>query len=250
MSKKLTNKVAVVTGASKGIGAGIAKALAAEGASVVVNYSSSKEGADRVVAEITAAGGKAIAVGGSVAKAADVQRLFEETIGTYGQLDILVNNAGVFRFGPIADTTEEEYRFHYDINVLGPILVTKEALKHFGSNGGSVINISSVAGSSPFPTGLIYCSTKGALNNLTAGLALELAPRKIRVNAISPGYTETEGAQGTGLFNEEGVKHINSITPLGRVGLPSDIAPAVVFLASDDSAWITGEDIQVSGGVK
>lgn len=248
MSNKLTNKVAVVTGASKGIGAGIAKALAAEGASVVVNYSSSKEGADRVVAEITAAGGKAIAVGGSVAKAADVQRLFEETIGTYGQLDILVNNAGVFRFGAIADTTEEEYRFHYDINVLGPILATKEALKHFGPEGGSIVNISSVVATSPFPNALIYSSTKGALHNLTAGLALELAPRKIRVNSISPGYTKTEGV--TGLFDEDSLKHIHATTPLGRVGLPEDIAPAVVFLASADSAWITGVDIKVSGGLK
>lgn len=246
----LKNKVALVTGASKGIGAGIAKALAAAGASVAVNYSSSREGADRVVSEITAAGGQAVAVGGSVAHEADVRRIVEETIGAFGQLDILVNNAGVFRFGAFAETTVEEFRHHYDINVLGPILATREALKHIGPEGGSIINISSVVGIRPFPNGLIYSSTKGALNNLTYGLSLELAPRKIRVNSVSPGYTETEGAIGTGLYTEEGVKQINSTTPLGRVGRPDDIADVVVFLASDAARWITGEDIKVSGGLR
>lgn len=247
---KLNGKVAVVTGASKGIGAGIAKALAAEGASVVVNYASSKEGADRVVKDIVAAGGKAVAIGGSVAKAEDVQRLFADTITAYGRLDVLVNNAGVFRFGEFATTAANDYQWHYDVNVLGPILATQEALKHFGPEGGSIVNISSVVGTSPFPGGVIYSSTKGALDNLTKGLALELAPRKIRVNAVSPGYTATEGASGLEFFNEEGLKQIAATTPLGRAGQPEDIAPVVVFLASDASAWVTGENIKAAGGLR
>ena len=247
---KLTGKVAIVTGASKGIGAGIAKALGAAGAAVVVNYASSKTGADRVVEEIIGSGGKAVAVQGDVAKAADVQRLFEATQQAFGAPDILVNNAGIFKFEPIENITETEFHREFNTNVLGPLLTTQEALKYFGANGGSIINISSVVSTSPMVGSVLYSTTKGALDNLTRGLALELAPRNIRVNAINPGYTVTEGASDTGIFEGESGSEIAAQTPLGRLGQPSDIAPAVVFLASDDGAWITGETIRVAGGVK
>lgn len=247
---KLTGKVAIVTGASKGIGAGIAKALAAAGAAVVVNYSSSKAGADRVVDEITSNGGKAVALQGDVAKAADVRHLFAATKEVFGALDVLVNNAGVFKFEPIESISEEEFHREYNTNVLGPLLATQEALKYFGANGGNIINISSVVSTHPMAGAVLYSSTKGALDNLTSGLALELAPRNIRVNAISPGYTVTEGASDTGIFEGENGVQLAAKTPLGRLGKPSDIASAVVFLASDDSAWITGETIRAAGGVK
>jgi 3-oxoacyl-[acyl-carrier protein] reductase len=248
MSDRLAGKVALVTGASKGIGAGIAGGLAEAGASVVVNYARDRAGADRVVAEITRKGGKAVAVQGDVSKAADVKRLFAEAVRAFGRLDVLVNNAGVYRFGPLESITEEEFHRHYDTNVLGPILAVQEALKHFGPEGGSVINISSVVGSSPWPQAALYSSTKAAVDNLTRGLALELAARKVRVNAVAPGTTESEGTSD--LFEGDEVKKVIASTPLGRVGTPADIARVVVFLASDDSAWVTGEIIRASGGLK
>jgi 3-oxoacyl-[acyl-carrier protein] reductase len=246
----LTGKVAIVTGASKGIGAGIAKALGAAGAAVVVNYASSKAGADRVVDEIIGNGGKAVALQGDVAKAADVKRLFAATKEVFGALDVLVNNAGVFKFEPVENITEDEFHRQYNTNVLGPLLAAQEALKYFSANGGNIINISSVVSASPMAGAVLYSSTKGALDNLTAGLALELAPRNIRVNAINPGYTVTEGASDTGIFEGESGAELIAKTPLGRIGQPADIAAAVVFLASAESAWITGETIRVAGGVK
>jgi len=250
MSAKLNGKVAVVTGASKGIGAGIARQLATEGAAVVVNYASSNAGADRVVAEINAEGGKAVAVQGDVSKAADVKRLFAEAVRAFGRLDVLVNNAGVYRFGPIESITEEEFRRHYDTNVLGPILAVQEALKHFGPAGGSVINVSSIVSTDPRPQTALYSSTKAAIDNLTRGLALELAPRKVRVNAVAPGHTESEGTSDLNLFEGEQGKSLIAATPLGRLGTPADVARVVGFLASDDSAWVTGEIIRASGGLK
>jgi 3-oxoacyl-[acyl-carrier protein] reductase len=247
---RLTGKVAIVTGASKGIGAGIAKSLAQAGASVVVNYASSKEGADRVVSEIKSTGGKAVAVQADTSKASDVKRLFAETKKAFGQLDVLVNNAGVFRFQPIEEVTEEQFHFHYNINVLGPVLATQEAMKYFSPAGGSIINVSSVVSSNPVRHGVVYSSTKGALDNLTRGLAIELAPRKIRVNAVNPGATETEGAVGTGIFESEMGKQLIAGTPLGRLGQPDDIAKVVTFLASDDAAWVTGETIRAAGGMR
>jgi 3-oxoacyl-[acyl-carrier protein] reductase len=247
---KLTGKTAIVTGASKGIGAGIAKALGAAGASVVVNYASSKEGADKVVKEITGKGGKAIAVQGDVAKAADVKRIFEESKKAFGQLDILVNNAGVFLFQPLDDITESEFHRQYNTNVLGPILATQQAVKHFGSNGGSVINISSVVSTSVIPGSSVYSSTKAAVDSITRILAAELGPKKIRVNSVNPGLTHTEGAVTMGAIGSDMEKGTIAATPLGRTGTPDDIAKAVVFLASDDARWITGESIRVSGGLR
>jgi len=245
---KLTGKVAIVTGASKGIGAGIAKGLGAAGAAVVVNYSSSKEGADRVVAEITVKGGRAVALQGDVSKAADVRRLFTETKKAFGSFDVLVNNAGVFEFEPLEAVTEAEFHREFNTNVLGPILTIQEALKHFGPNGGSVINISSVASASPVPNSAVYAATKGAVDSITRGLAKELGPRKIRVNAIAPGGVETEGTHRIGVIGSEFEKQIVAETPLGRFGQPEDIAQVAVFLASDDSGWLTGERITASGG--
>lgn len=250
MSERLAGKVAVVTGASKGIGAGIARGLAEAGASVVVNYASDRAGADRVVSEVVARGGKALAIQGDVSKAADVTRMFEETVRAFGRIDVLVNNAGVYQFGPLESISEAEFRRHYDVNVLGPILAVQEALKHFGPEGGVVINISSIVGSRPLPSTSLYASTKAALENLTLSLAAELAPRKVRVNAIAPGHTESEGTAALGLFEGEAGKRMSADTPLGRIGTPEDIAPAVVFLASDESRWITGEIIRVAGGLK
>jgi 3-oxoacyl-[acyl-carrier protein] reductase len=245
----LTDKVAVVTGASKGIGSGIATALGAAGARVAVNYASDGKGAERVARAIIDSGGKAIAVGGDVSKSADVAQLFEEVDAAFGRLDVLVNNAGVFRFGPFADITEESFHVHYNINVLGTILAVQEAIKRFGAEGGSIINLSSIVGSHPTPGALLYASTKGAIETLTKGLALELAPRKIRVNAIAPGYTETEGNVAAGTFASGAGDVLASKTPLGRLGRVTDIAPLAVFLASDESAWITGEIIRAAGGV-
>jgi 3-oxoacyl-[acyl-carrier protein] reductase len=245
----LNGKVAIVTGASKGIGSGIATALAAGGARVAVNYSSDRKGAERVVQAIIDSGGKAIAVGADVSKAPDVTRLFKEVDAAFGRLDVLVNNAGVFRFGTFGEITEESFHLHYNINVLGPILTTQEAIKRFGAEGGSIINLSSIVGSNPVPGAVLYASTKGAIEALTKGLALELAPRKIRVNAIAPGHTETEGNITAGTFEGGAAAELAAKTPLGRIGRVTDIAPLAVFLASDESAWITGEVIRAAGGL-
>jgi 3-oxoacyl-[acyl-carrier protein] reductase len=248
MAGKLSGKVAVVTGASKGIGASIALHLAAEGARVVVNYASSKEGADRVVAEIAGKGGKAIAVQANVAKEADIVRLFAETKKVFERLDILVNNAGVYEFGPLENVTAEQYHRMFDVNVLGLILATREAVKLIGPSGGSIINIGSVAGTSPPATTTVYSATKGAVDTVTKALSKELGARKIRVNSINPGMVETEGFHTAGVAGSEWQKKTEAETPLGRIGQPQDIAPAAVFLASDDSAWITGELLYISGG--
>lgn len=245
---ELTGKVAVVTGASKGIGAGIAKGLAAAGAAVVVNYASSKAGAERIVADITGKGGKAIAVHGNVAEAKDVQRLFEETKKAFGSLDVLVNNAGVFEFSPLEAVTETEFHREFNINVLGTILATREALKYFGPAGGSVINLSSVAGGKAIPNSVVYSATKGAVNAITRVLANELGARKIRVNAIAPGPVETEGVHELGILGSDFEKQMVAETPLGRIAQPVDIARIAVFLASDSSGWLTGDIITASGG--
>jgi 3-oxoacyl-[acyl-carrier protein] reductase len=245
---KLTGKVAVVTGASKGIGAAIAKQLAADGASVVVNYSTSREGAEKVVAEIKKAGGKAVAAGGSVTKEAEIENLFAETKKAFGKVDILVNNAGVYGFAPIEQVTAEEYHRQHDTNVLGLLLTTKAALPLFPAEGGSIVNISSVVSTLAPPAGSVYSATKGAVDTITRSLAKELGSRKIRVNAINPGLIVTEGTQSTGIIGSEFEAGALAITPLGRVGVPEDIAPPVSFLASDDARWITGETIYVSGG--
>jgi len=245
----LKGKVAVVTGASKGIGAAIAKRLSASGAAVVVNYSSSKEDADRVVADIKANGGRAIAVKGDVAKAADLERLFAETKKAFGTLDVLVNNAGVYKFVPLEEITEEEFHRQFNINVLGTILATKEAAKHFGRKGGSVINISSTA-SAGEAEAAIYSGTKGAIDAITRALAAELGPRKIRVNAIAPGGVETEGTHSSGIIGSDFEKAMIARTALGRIGQPDDIARVTVFLASDDSGWLTGERLTASGGYR
>ncbi len=250
MSDRLAGKVALVTGASKGIGAGIARGLGEAGASVVVNYASDRAGADRVVAEVTRKGAKAVAVQGDVSKAADVGRMLAEAIRAFGRLDILVNNAGVYKLGPFESITEEEFHRHYDTNVLGPILAVREALRHCGPEGGTVINISSIVGAAPWPQAVLYSSTKAAVDNLTRGLALELASRKVRVNAVAPGTTESEGTSDLHLFEGDEGKKVIASTPLGRLGTPADIARVVVFLASDDSAWVTGEVIRASGGLK
>lgn len=245
---KLENKVAVVTGASKGIGAAIARRLAAEGASVVVNYSSSKDGADKVVAEITAAGGKAIAIGGSVAVEAEVNHLFDEVKKAYGRVDVLVNNAGVYAFNPIEAVTVEEYRRQFDTNVMGTLLTVKAALPLFPATGGSVVNISSVVSTMAPPGSSIYSGTKGAVDTITRVLAKELGPKNIRVNAINPGMVATEGTDSAGLIGSDMEKQVVAVTPLGRVGQPEDIALPAAFLASDDARWITGETLFVSGG--
>jgi 3-oxoacyl-[acyl-carrier protein] reductase len=245
---ELRGKVAVVTGASKGIGAAIAKGLAAVGASVVVNYASSREGADRVVAEIVGKGGKAIAVEADVSKAAAVQRLFQQTKNAFGSLDVLVNNAGVYRFAALEEVTEDEFHREFNINVLGVLLASREAMKYFGPDGGSVINISSIASTSPTPTAVVYSATKGAVDAITRVLANELGPKKIRVNAIKPGGVETEGVHSIGVIGSEFEKQMVARTPLGRLGQPDDIASVAVFLASAASGWMTGETIAVGGG--
>ena len=245
---KLAGKVAVVTGASKGIGAGIAKALAAEGAAVAVNYASDKAGADKVVAEIVAAGGKAIAVRASVAKAEDVARLFDAAQTAFGRIDILVNNAGVYAFTPLEAVTEAEFRRQFDTNVLGLLLASQEAAKRFGPDGGSIINISSSAVTLEIPAFSIYTATKASVDAITRVLAKELGPRKIRVNAIAPGAVETEGTHTAGIIGSDFEAQIVAGTALGRMGQPSDIAPVATFLASPDSFWITGEVIAVAGG--
>jgi 3-oxoacyl-[acyl-carrier protein] reductase len=246
---KLAGKVAVVTGASKGIGAAISKALAAEGASVVVNYSSSKEGADKVVAAITGAGGKAIAVQGDVSKSADILRLFAETKKAFGSVDVLVNNAGIYQFGGIADVTEDEFHRQFNTNVLGLLLTTQEAVKHFGEQGGSVINTSSAIVKLSPPATAIYTATKGAVDSITRVLAKELGPRKIRVNSLSPGGVETEGTITAGVIGGDFEKQMVAQTPLGRIGQPDDIATVAVFLASNESGWVSGEVLNVAGGM-
>ena len=248
--RKLSGKTAIVTGASKGIGAGIAKGLAAEGAAVVVNYASSKDGADHVVAEITAKGGKAIAVHANVAKEADVEKLFAETKRAFGRLDILVNNAGIYNLQPLENVTEAEFHRHFDINVLGLILATREAAKLIDGEGGSIINVSSVVSTLDMPNSVVYTATKAAVDSVTRVLAKELGPRRIRVNAINPGVIETEGTQAAGVIGSDFEKQAIAMTPLGRVGQPDDVTPVAVFLASDESRWITGETVGVSGGLR
>ena len=245
---KLTGKVAVVTGASKGIGAAIAKAYAAEGASVVVNYASSKAGADAVVAEITKAGGKAVAVGGDVSKAAEAQGIVDAAIKNFGKLDILVNNSGVYEFSPLEAVTEEHFHRHFNINVLGLLLVTQAAAKHI-PEGGTIINVSSTVTRLNPPSGVVYTATKGAVDSITKVLAKELGPRKIRVNSVNPGLVETEGTHTVGIMGSEFEKGAAAQTPLGRIGQPDDISKVAVFLASDDSGWLTGELLFASGGM-
>ena len=247
---RLKGKIAVVTGASKGIGAAIAEHFAAEGAAVVVNYSRSKTGADAVVQRITQKDGKAIAVQADVSKPEDIRRLFAETKKAFGKLDILVNNAGIYEFLPLEAITAEHFHKQYDLNVLGLLLTTQEAVKHFGPSGGSVINISSVAATSAPPTGSVYSGTKAAVNAITKSLAKELGPRRIRVNAINPGMVETEGFHAAGIAESDFRKQIEAQTPLGRIGQPQDIAPAAVFLAAPESDWITGETLNISGGMR
>jgi 3-oxoacyl-[acyl-carrier protein] reductase len=247
---KLAGKVAIVTGASKGIGAGIARALGAEGAAVVVNYASSRDGADRVVDEILSNGGQAIAVQGDVSNASDVQRLFEETHERFGSVDVLVNNAGVYQFNPIEAITEGEFHRQFNINVLGTILATQEAVKHFGPDGGSVINVSSVASTRQMAGSTVYAATKGAVDTLTGVLANELGGRKVRVNTIAPGMVDTEGAQASGFIGGDFEQMAVAGTPLGRIGQVDDIARIAVFLASDDAGWVTGERIAAAGGFR
>ena len=247
---KLANKVALVTGASKGIGAGIAKALAADGASVVVNYSTSKEGADKVVAEIKAKGGKGVAVQGDSSKQEDISKVFAEVKKTFGRLDTLVNNAGVYAFTPLEQVTAEDYYRIFDLNVLGLLLSSKESLKYFGPEGGSIINIGSVVSSLTPPGSSIYTATKGAVDAITHVLAKELGPKNIRVNSINPGMVETEGVHAAGFIGSDFEKNAVAQTPLGRIGQPKDIATIAAFLASDDSNWLTGELVKAGGGLR
>jgi 3-oxoacyl-[acyl-carrier protein] reductase len=248
--RKLAGKVAVVTGASKGIGASIAKHLAADGASVVVNYASSKSGAEKVVAEITGAGGKAVAVQGDVSKKADIDRLFVETKKAFGQLDVLVNNAGIYEFGPLEQISEEHFHKQFNLNVLGLLLTTQEASKYFNGDGGSVINISSIVGVNPLPGAAVYSATKAAVDAVTKSLSKELGAKKIRVNSINPGMIETEGVHSAGFIGSDFQKQIVAQTPLGRIGQPDDIGKIAAFLASDDSGWLTGETFVAGGGFR
>jgi 3-oxoacyl-[acyl-carrier protein] reductase len=249
-NEKLNGKVAVVTGASKGIGSSIAKQFAVEGAAVVVNYASDKHGADRVVDEVSKRGGKAIAIQANVSKKAEVERLFAETEKAFGKIDILVNNAGVYEFVPLEEVSEKQFHRLFDTNVLGVLLVTQEALKHFNSTGGSIINISSLASTLTPPTAVVYNATKGAVDAITRTLAKELGPRKIRVNSINPGMVITEGTVAGGYTEGDLRKTFESLTPLGRIGEAQDIAPAAVLFASSDSAWITGETLVIAGGLR
>jgi 3-oxoacyl-[acyl-carrier protein] reductase len=246
----LTGKVAVVTGASKGIGASIAEHLAAAGASVVVNYSSSKAGADTVVANIKAKGGKAIAVQGDVSKPADITRLFAETKTAFGKLDILVNNAGVYDFQPLGSITPEHFHKQFDLNVLGLLLTTQEAVKLIGPEGGSILNISSIVGQMPVPNASVYSATKAAVDAITVSLAGELGPRKIRVNSINPGMVETEGLHSVGFAESDFRKHVEATTPLGRIAQPADIATAALFFTSPDAGWVTGQTLILAGGAR
>ena len=247
---KLKDKVAVVTGASKGIGASIAGHLAAEGAAVVVNYVSSRADAERVVAEITRAGGRAIAVQADVARQADVTRLFAEGVKAFGRVDVLVNNAGVYEFRPLGDITEEHFHKLFDLNVLGLLLASREAVRHFGVEGGSIVNVSSIVSTLSPADASVYSGTKAAVDAVTRSLAKELGPRNIRVNAVNLGMVETEGVHAAGLDQSDFRKQIEAKTPLGRIGQPQDIAPTVVFLASEDSGWMTGESLVIAGGLR
>jgi 3-oxoacyl-[acyl-carrier protein] reductase len=248
MTGSLTGKVAIVTGASKGIGAEIARKLASQGASVVVNYSASKAGAEKVVADIRAAGGKAVAIKADVSKEADVRGMFAQAKEAFGRVNVLVNNAGVYEFAPIEEFTPEQYRRMFDLNVLGLLLATREAVKQFGPEGGSIVNIGSVAATAAPATGSVYSATKGAVDTITKSLAKELGPRKIRVNSVNPGMIDTEGTRSQGITTGDFGKQTVSQTPLGRIGRPEDVAPVVAFVASDDAGWITGETMVVSGG--
>ena len=245
---RLRGKVAVVTGASKGIGAAIARHLAKAGAAVVVNYASSKPGADTVVAGIVAAGGQAVAVQGDMSKQQDITRLFAEAVQAFGKIDILVNNAGIFEFAPLEGITEEHFHKQFDLNVLGLLLTTQAAVAHFGADGGSIINVSSVVAVSPLPGASVYSATKGAVDAITKSLARELGPRGIRVNSLNPGMVETEGFHSAGIHNSDFHKQVIAQTPLGRIATPDDCGKVAVFLASDDAGWVTGECILVSGG--
>jgi 3-oxoacyl-[acyl-carrier protein] reductase len=250
MAKKLSGKVALVTGGSKGIGASIAEQLAEEGASVAVNYSTSKEGADRVVKAIESKGGKAVAIQASMTNQKDIDRLFSESKKAFGKLDILINNAGIYEFLPLEQITTEHFHKLFDLNVLGLILACREAVKYFSSSGGSIVNISSVVSTSHLPNSAVYSATKAAVDAVTRTLASELGPKKIRVNSINPGMVQTEGTMSQGIIESEFRKNTEAATPLGRIGRPKDIAPAVVFLTSDDASWITGETLFISGGYR
>ncbi|MBV8829661.1 MAG: glucose 1-dehydrogenase [Acidobacteriaceae bacterium] len=247
---RLQNKAAIVTGASKGIGAAIARQFASEGAAVVVNYASDRSGAENVVDQIKKSGGKAFAIGGDVSKASDVERLFADAHKALGNLDILVNNAGVYRFFPLENITEAEFHRQFDINVLGLLLATREAVKYFNPEGGSVINIGSIVSQTAPPTAAVYAATKSAVDTITRVLAKELAPKKIRVNSINPGGVETEGTHTAGIIGSDFEKYMVAMTPLGRLGQPEDIAPVAAFLASQDSGWLTGELLLVAGGMR
>ncbi len=249
-SNKLNEKIAIVTGASKGIGAGIAKELARNGAKVVVNYARSKTEADQVVAAIKQAGGEAVALQGDVSRPEDVKKLFAETKKAYGKLDILVNNAGVYEFASLEELTPEHFHRMFNLNVLGLLLATQEAAAAFGAQGGSIINIGSVAGKSAVPTFSVYAATKAAVDSVTRSIGAELGPKGIRVNAINPGMVETEGTKAADITDSDFRKVVEAQTPLGRIGQPEDIAPAVAFLASDDARWITGETLYISGGYR
>ncbi|QNI36341.1 glucose 1-dehydrogenase [Edaphobacter albus] len=247
---RLTGKVAIVTGASKGIGADIARGLAAEGASVVVNFASSRDGADKVVSQIAAQGGRAIAVQGNVAKESDIKRLFEETAKAFGKIDVLINNAGVYEFAPVTEFSETHFHRLFNTNVLGLLLASREAVRYFGIEGGSIINIGSSATSTTPPTSVVYTATKSAVDSITHVLSKELGPRNIRVNSINPGLIETEGTHDIGFIGGEWQKNREAQTPLGRTGQPGDITPIAVFLASEDSRWLTGEILYASGGLR
>lgn len=250
MGKKLEGKVAIVTGASKGIGAAIALQLADQGAAVVVNYASSKSGADRVVREITSKGGKAVAVQADLAKEKDITRLFDEAKSAFGRLDVLVNNAGIYEFLPLDAVTDGHFHKQFDLNVLGLVFASREAAKNFPAEGGSIINVSSVASTATPANGAVYSATKSAVDAITKSLAKELGPRKIRVNAINPGIIDTEGTRTSGITESEFRTRIEADTPLGRIGQPDDVAPVAVFFASADSAWVTGETLAVAGGYR
>lgn len=250
MAKKLAGKVAVVTGASKGIGASIALHLAAEGAAVVINYATDRAGADRVAGEIAGSGGKAVAVQANLSKPADVRKLFTAADEAFGRLDVLVNNAGVYEFAPLDQITPEHFHKVFDLNVLGLILASQEAARRFGPNGGNIVNISSVVATAAPPNAAVYSATKAAVDAVTKSLAKELGPRNIRVNSINPGMVETEGVRSAGIHESDMRQAVEAQTPLGRIGQPRDVAPAVVFLASGDARWITGETWHVAGGFR